>query len=73
LTLKKKNYIDYIANRPRVERIGGHGLFTDAGRPGYDRGEQWMALLRSKRAMLCREMKIDSASLRWYAALLKIL
>lgn len=97
---KRKNYVDYIANRPRVERIGEHGLFTDAGQPvvlkkvqeevmshkgpvwihvislhredaarlGYDRGEQWMALLRSKRAMLCREMKIDSPNLRWFAA-----
>ena len=27
-----------------------------------------MALLRSKRAMLCKHMKIDSANLRWYAA-----
>jgi len=25
---KLKNYVDYIANRPRVERIGKHGLFT---------------------------------------------
>lgn len=97
---KRKNYVDYIANRPRVERMGEHGLFTDAGQPvvlkkvqeevmshkgpvwthvislrredaarlGYDSGEQWMALLRSKRAMLCREMKIDSPNLRWYAA-----
>ena len=24
--------MDYIANRPRVERIGEHGLFTDAGK-----------------------------------------
>ena len=37
-------------------------------RLGYDRASQWMALLRSKRAMLCRHMKIDSANLRWYAA-----
>ena len=29
----KENYVDYLANRPRVERIGEHGLFTDAGRP----------------------------------------
>ncbi|ODR28306.1 MobP3 family relaxase [Eisenbergiella tayi] len=97
---KRKNYVDYIANRPRVERIGEHGLFTDAGQPvvlakvqeevikhkgpvwthvislrredaarlGYDSGEQWMALLRSKRAMFCREMKIDSPNLRWFAA-----
>lgn len=28
---KKKNYIDYLANRPRVERIGTHGLFSYEG------------------------------------------
>lgn len=25
---KRKNYVDYIANRPRVEKMGNHGLFT---------------------------------------------
>lgn len=97
---KRENYVDYIANRPRVERVGAHGLFTDAGVPlvlshvqeevathkgavwthvvslrredaarlGYDSAGQWMALLRSKRAMLCKHMKIDSENLRWYAA-----
>lgn len=30
---KKENYVEYIAGRPRVERIGEHGLFTDAGVP----------------------------------------
>lgn len=25
---KRQNYVDYIANRPRVERMGTHGLFT---------------------------------------------
>lgn len=25
---KRKNYVDYIANRPRVEKVGVHGLFT---------------------------------------------
>lgn len=100
MTAMKENYVDYLANRPRVERIGEHGLFTDAGRPviladvqkevcghkgpvwthvislrredaarlGYDSAREWMALLRSKRAMLSRHMKIDSADLRWYAA-----
>lgn len=100
LAAKRENYVDYIANRPRVDRIGEHGLFTDAGKPvvifrvqkevvdhkgpvwthvvslrredaarlGYDNAEQWMALLRSKRAMLCRYMKISSENLRWYAA-----
>ena len=28
---KKKNYIDYLANRPRVEKIGAHGLFSNEG------------------------------------------
>ena len=40
----------------------------DAARLGYDEGKAWRALLRSKRAMFCREMKIDSKNLRWYAA-----
>lgn len=97
---KRENYVDYIAGRPRVERIGEHGLFTDAGVPvvlaqvqedvcnhkgaiwthvislrredaarlGYDSGKQWQNLLRSKKAMLCKNMKIDSENLRWYAA-----
>ena len=25
---KRKNYVDYIANRPRAEKMGKHGLFT---------------------------------------------
>ncbi|WP_195201351.1 MobP3 family relaxase [Faecalispora jeddahensis] len=97
---KRENYVEYIAGRPRVERIGEHGLFTDAGVPvvlaqvqedvcnhkgavwthvislrredaarlGYDSGRQWQDLLRSKKAMLCKHMKIDSENLRWYAA-----
>ena len=28
---KKKNYIDYLENRPRVEKIGTHGLFSNEG------------------------------------------
>ena len=30
---KKKNFVDYIANRPRVEKLSSHGLFTDDGVP----------------------------------------
>ena len=33
LVSKRENYVDYIAGRPRAERIGEHGLFTDAGQP----------------------------------------
>ena len=30
---KKKNYIDYLANRPGVEKTGTHGLFSSEGEP----------------------------------------
>ncbi len=30
-TLNAKTYADYIATRPRAERFGSHGLFTDDG------------------------------------------
>lgn len=30
---ERENYVDYLANRPHVERVGEHGLFTDAGTP----------------------------------------
>ena len=34
---KKKNYIDYLANRPGVEIIGTHGLFSNDGeRPNVE-------------------------------------
>ena len=32
---KKKNYIDYLANRPRVERIGTHGLFSNLAESNF--------------------------------------
>lgn len=28
---KKKNYMDYLANRPGVEKVGTHGLFSNEG------------------------------------------
>ena len=30
---KKENYVDYIANRPRVQKLGAHGLFTGSTDP----------------------------------------
>ncbi len=33
LTETKENYIDYIANRPRVEKLGEHGLFSQTDAP----------------------------------------
>lgn len=33
IVAKKKNYMDYLANRPGAERIGSHGLFSNEGEP----------------------------------------
>jgi TPR repeat protein len=30
---KRENYVEYIAKRPRAERLGSHGLFTDRDVP----------------------------------------
>lgn len=30
---KKENYVSYIANRPRVEKVGAHGLFSQTDEP----------------------------------------
>ena len=30
---KRENYVDYIANRPRVQKLGAHGLFTAGDDP----------------------------------------
>ena len=29
IVAKKKNYMDYLANRPGAEQIGTHGLFSN--------------------------------------------
>lgn len=97
---KKKNYMDYLANRPRVETVGTHGLFSDEGKPvvlskvadevanhkgiiwtniislrredaarlGYDSGNQWQELIRSRVQTFAENYKIDSTNLKWYAA-----
>ena len=97
---KVDNYLNYIATRPRAQRIGSHGLFTgaedslvlaqiaeavamhpgnvwlpiislrreDAARLGYDKADEWKALL-SKYAMdMAEAMKIPWEDFRWYAA-----
>ena len=55
----KENYVDYIANRPRVERLGKHGLFSDAGKSiilndvvnqvGAHEGNVWTHIISLKR------------------------
>lgn len=55
----KENYIGYIANRPRVERLGEHGLFSDtevvidlnkvAQAVGEHEGTVWTHIISLKR------------------------
>ena len=95
-----KTYADYIATRPRAERIGKHGLFTDEGQEvnleevskdlnrfdgtiwtmivslkredaqkfGFDTGEQWRKMLRSRRNEIAEAFRILPTSLKWYGA-----
>lgn len=55
----KENYVDYISNRPRVEKLGEHGLFSDAGvevnlneiikEVGEHNGNVWTHIISIKR------------------------
>lgn len=97
---RRVDYLDYIAKRPRVQRMGEHGLFggdddplvltrvaeevanhpgtvwlpiislrrEDAARLGYDRAEDWRALLSGYASELAASMKILPEDFRWYAA-----
>ena len=98
--IQTKTYADYIATRPRVQRFGTHGLFTDDGKPvklnevsdelnhhggnvwtviislrredaerlGYNHGERWRDMLRTKTTALAKSFKVPMEDLRWYAA-----
>ena len=97
---KVDNYLNYIATRPRAQRIGSHGLFTgaedslvlaqiaeavamhpgnvwlpiislrrdDAARLGYDKADEWKALLSKYAIDMAEAMKIPWEDFRWYAA-----
>lgn len=57
--MNTKTYADYIATRPRAERFGSHGLFTDSGAPvqlskvsselNEHRGNVWTAIFSVRR------------------------
>lgn len=95
-----KTYADYIATRPRAQRFGAHGLFTDDGvqiklnevsdelnhyggnvwtviislrredaeRLGFNKGERWRDILRTKTEALAKSFKMPMEDLHWYAA-----
>ena len=57
--LDEKTYADYIATRPRAQRFGSHGLFTDGGKPvnlrkvshelNHHEGNVWTAIISLRR------------------------
>ena len=56
---KRENYVDYIASRPRVQKMGAHGLFTAddgplvlsqvAGEVAHHPGVVWLPIISLRR------------------------
>ena len=76
---KKENYMDYIASRPRVQKLGGHGLFTADDSPlvlsqvadevAHHPGVVWLPIISLRREDAAR-LGYDSAQ-SWRALLTK--
>jgi len=74
---KRENYVDYIANRPRVEKLGAHGLFNGSQGPlvlswvaeevAHHPGVVWLPIISLRREDAAR-LGYDSAQ-RWRALL----
>ena len=74
---KKENYLDYIARRPRAQRMGPHGLFTGAQdslvlsrvakEVAEHRGNVWLPIISLRREDAAR-LGYDSAG-SWQALL----
>ena len=70
---KRENYVDYIANRPRVQKLGTHGLFTAGDSPlvlsqvadevANHPGVVWLPIISLRREDAAR-LGYDSAE-RW--------
>lgn len=70
---KRENYVDYIANRPHVQRVGSHGLFTAGDEPlvlsrvadevANHPGVVWLPIISLKREDAAR-LGYDNAE-RW--------
>ena len=70
---KRENYVDYIASRPRVQKMGAHGLFTAddgplvlsqvAGEVAHHPGVVWLPIISLRRENAAR-LGFDNAE-RW--------
>ena len=68
---KKENYVDYIASRPRVQKLGAHGLFTSNDGPlvlsqvadevAHHPGVVWLPIISLRREDAAR-LGYDSAN-----------
>ncbi|MDE6259945.1 MAG: relaxase MobL [Oscillospiraceae bacterium] len=76
---KRENYVDYIANRPRVQKLGAHGLFTAEDSPlvlsqvaddvAHHPGVVWLPIISLRREDAAR-LGYDNAE-RWRRLLSK--
>ena len=70
---QRENYVDYIASRPRVQKLGAHGLFTAeddplvlsqvAGEVAHHPGTVWLPIISLRREDAAR-LGFDNAE-RW--------
>ncbi len=70
---KRENYVDYIANRPRAQKLGTHGLFTAGDSPlvlsqvadevAHHPGTVWLPIISLRREDAAR-LGYDNAE-RW--------
>ena len=70
---KRENYVDYIANRPRVQKLGAHGLFNGGQKPlvlsqvadevAHHPGVVWLPIISLRREDAAR-LGYDNAD-RW--------
>ena len=71
---KRENYVDYIASRPRDQRIGSHALFTDTDEPlvlsqiadavAHHPGNIWLPIISLRREDAARLGYDDAAQWR---------
>ena len=59
--LDEKTYADYIATRPRAQRFGAHGLFTDDGTLSDAKTQSvWSMIRENDGAICCALMQMNS-------------
>ena len=67
-----KGLVSYISNRPGVEKLGSHGLFTQFDMPierlHFNNAEAWKNLVRRNMNEIAQAHRIKIEDLEWYGA-----